>query len=60
MSIIGILVVLVIVGVCLYLVNSTIPMAGWVKNVINALAALFVFLWLLQVFGIYSTHISLK
>ena len=51
MSLIEILVVLLVVGVMLYLANQ-VPMAAWVKTTINALAALFVFLWLLQIFGL--------
>ena len=57
MNLIGILVVLVIVGVILYLVNSVIPMVPWMKTIINALAGIFVLLWLLQVFGLYETSI---
>ena len=48
---IQILVVLIIVGVILYVVNTVIPMVDWMKVVINAVAAIFVLLWLLQALG---------
>jgi hypothetical protein len=49
---IEILVVLVVIGVCLYLVNAYVPMAPPVKTVLNVLVVLFLVIWLLQVFGI--------
>jgi len=47
-----ILVVLVIVGVCLYLVNNFVPMAPPIKTIINVLVVLFVILYLLSAFGL--------
>ncbi len=52
MSLISIVVTLVIVGVILYLVNTIVPLPQWIRTLINALAGLFVFVWLLQVFGL--------
>ena len=51
---IQILVVLVVVGVALYLVNNFLPMAAPFKTVINVVAVLFLILWLLSAFGIFS------
>lgn len=51
---ISILVVLVIVGVVLYLLNTLVPMDSRIKTVINCLVFLFVFLWVLQVLGVWS------
>ncbi len=51
---ISILVVLVIAGVLLYLLNALIPMDPKFKMVINVLAALFLFLYCLQVLGVWS------
>ena len=53
---ISLLVTLVIVGVILYLLNALVPMDGRIKLVINALVCLFLFLYLLDVLGIY--HIA--
>lgn len=54
---ISILVFLVIVGILLYLVNAILPMPQWVKQVINALAILFIFLYVLDVLGLYHTGV---
>lgn len=49
---ISVLVVLIIVGVVLYLVQTYIPMAQPIKVVITVVVVLCLCLWLLQVFGI--------
>jgi hypothetical protein len=49
---IGVLLVLVIVGVCLYLVQTYIPMAAPIKTVITVVVVLMLCLWLLRVFGV--------
>ena len=49
---IGLLVVLVVVGVCLYLLNQYVPMAAPIKTIINVLVVLAVVIWLLQSFGL--------
>jgi len=49
---ISVLVVLVIVGVCLYLVQTYIPMAPPIKTVITVVVVLCLCLWLLTVFGV--------
>ncbi len=52
MPLIQVLVVLIVVGVLLWLVNSFIPMAGSIKSILNAVVVIFVVLWLLNVFGV--------
>jgi hypothetical protein len=52
MSILGILVVLVVVGVALYLINTYVPMAPPVKTIINVVVVLLLVIWLLNVFGL--------
>ena len=51
---ISIILTLIVIGVVLYLINAIIPMAEWVKTVINAVVALAVLIWLLQVFGLVT------
>ena len=51
---ISLLVTLVIVGVVLYLLNALVPMDGRIKMVINVLVCLFLFLYLLDVLGLWS------
>ncbi len=54
MGIIQLLVVLVVIGVCLYLVQTYIPMAAPIKTVITVVVVLFVCIWLLSAFGIFG------
>lgn len=58
MSLIGVLLVLVIVGVCLYLIETYVPMSPPIKTVIRVLVVLFIVLWLLQTFGIVGPTIG--
>ena len=50
MSLIGLIVVLVIVGVILWAVNSYIPMDAKIKNILNIAVVIVVVLWLLSLF----------
>jgi len=52
MPLIHVVVVLVVVGVLLWLVNSYIPMAGSIKGILNAVVVIAVVIWLLTVFGL--------
>jgi len=52
MPLVQILVVLIVVGVLLWLVNSFIPMAGSIKSILNAVVVILVVLWLLNIFGV--------
>ena len=51
MSAISLIVMLIIIGVLLYLVNTLIPMDAKIKTIINVVVVIIVLLWLLQVFG---------
>jgi len=52
MPLLQLLLVLVVVGVLLWLVNSFIPMQGTIKSILNAVAVICVVVWLLNVFGL--------
>ncbi|MDP1572323.1 MAG: Thivi_2564 family membrane protein [Vicinamibacterales bacterium] len=52
MPLVEIVVVLIVVGVLLWLVNTYIPMAGSIKSILNAVVVIAVVIWLLGVFGI--------
>ena len=52
MPLLQILMVLVVVGVLLWLVNSFIPMQGTIKSILNAVVVIATVLWLLNVFGV--------
>jgi len=52
MSILTVLIVLIVVGVILYLINTYIPMDSKIKSIINIVAVLLVIIWILKAFGI--------
>lgn len=52
MSLINLIVILVVVGVLLWAVNTYIPMDSKIKQILNIVVVIVVVLWLLQVFGI--------
>jgi len=52
MPLIQVLLVLIVVGVLLWLVNTYIPMAGSIKSILNAVVVIVVVIWLLNVFGL--------
>jgi hypothetical protein len=55
MPLIQILLVLIVVGVLLWLVNSFIPMQSTIKSILNAVVVIVVVLWLLNVFGLFHS-----
>ena len=52
MPLLQVLLVLVVMGVLLWLVNSFIPMQGTIKSILNAIVVIAVVVWLLNVFGL--------
>lgn len=54
MSLVSVVIVLIIVGVLLWLVNTYIPMDGKIKTILNVVVVIAVILWLLQGFGLLS------
>ena len=55
MPLLQILVVLMVVGVLLWLVNSFIPMQGKIKSILNGVVVIAVVLWLLNIFGLFHS-----
>ena len=54
MPILTIIIVLIVVGVLLWLINTYIPMQRSIKSILNAVVIIVVVLWLLKVFGLLS------
>jgi hypothetical protein len=52
MSLINLVIILVVVGVILWLINSYIPMQATIKKILNAVVVIAVVIWLLSVFGL--------
>jgi hypothetical protein len=55
MSLIGVILTLVVVGVLLWLLNNYIPMDGTIKRILNAVVVIVVVIWLLQAFGLIGS-----
>jgi hypothetical protein len=52
MTLINIIVILILVGLALWLVNTYIPMAAAIKSLLNVVVFVVVLVWLLQTFGL--------
>ena len=55
MSLIGLVLTLVVVGVLLWLLNNYVPMDSKIKTILNAVVVIVVVVWLLQVFGVLGS-----
>jgi len=62
MSIIGLIITLVVIGVILWLINTYIPMDPKIKTILNVVVIILLILWLLSLFvnlgslGTIGTH----
>ncbi len=52
MTLVDIVVVLIVVGLLLWLVDTYVPMAGGIKSLLNVVVFVVVLIWVLQVFGL--------
>ena len=55
MSLVTLIIVLVVVGVVLWLINSYIPMQATIKKILNVVVIIVVILWLLSAFGVIGS-----
>jgi hypothetical protein len=55
MPIITLLIVLIVVGVILWLVNTYVPMDRKIKGIFNAVVVIIVVIWLLREFGVLNS-----
>jgi hypothetical protein len=55
MPLIQLVIILVVVGVILWVINSYIPMQATIKTILNLVVVGAVVLWLLSVFGIIGS-----
>jgi len=60
MPLVQVVLVLIVVGVLLWLVNTYIPMASSIKSILNAVVVIVVVLWLLNVFGLMDNLSRLR
>lgn len=52
MSILTVILVIVVVGVLLWALNSFVPMDSKIKSILNIVVVILLILWLLQAFGV--------
>lgn len=55
MPLLTILIVLVVVGVILWLINTYIPMDRKIKSILNVVVVIIVIIWLLKAFGLLDS-----
>jgi len=60
MSLIGVILTLVVVGVLLWLLNNYVPMDSKIKAILNAVVVIVVVVWLLQAFGVLGSLRDLR
>ncbi len=54
MTLLTVIVVLLVVGVCLHLLNVYMPMDPKIKQILNVTVVVVVILWLLSAFGVWG------
>ena len=60
MPLLQLVMILIVVGVLLWLINSFIPMQGTIKSILNAVVVIVVVLWLLNIFGLFHSFSNLR
>jgi hypothetical protein len=55
MPLLNLVIVLCVVGVILWVINSYIPMQSTIKKILNVVVIIAVILWLLNVFGVIGS-----
>ena len=60
MPILTIIIVILVVGVLLWLINSFIPMQRTIKGILNAVVIIVLVIWLLKVFGLLESLGSIQ
>jgi hypothetical protein len=60
MPLINLIIILVVVGVILWVINSYIPMQSTIKKILNVVVIIVVVLWLLSVFGIIGNISNIR
>lgn len=60
MTLVQIVVILVVIGLVMWLINTYIPMAGAIKSLLNIVVFVVVLIWVLQTFGLIGAIPGLK
>jgi len=57
---ISLIILLVVLGLCLYLVETYIPMSPPIQMVLRVVVVLFSVIWLLRAFGIVDVPLNVR
>ena len=60
MPLVYIVLVLIVVGMALWLINTYIPMAGSIKTILNVVVVVSVCVWLLRALGLWTTVVAYR
>ena len=60
MPLIQLVIVLVVVGVILWVINSYIPMQSTIKRILNVVVIIVVIIWLLGAFGLIGNLSTIR
>jgi predicted membrane protein len=60
MPLIYIVLVLIVVGMALWLINTYIPMAGSIKAILNAVIVIAVCVWVLKAAGLWTQVLNYR
>jgi hypothetical protein len=60
MPLVNLVIVLIVVGVALWLINTYIPMAYSIKTILNVVVVVAVAIWVLQAAGMWGRITSYK
>jgi formate hydrogenlyase subunit 4 len=60
MPLINLVIILVVVGVILWMINTYIPMDSKIKSILNIVVVIVVIVWLLSVFGVIGSLSGLR
>ncbi|MFA4918493.1 MAG: Thivi_2564 family membrane protein [Thermodesulfovibrionales bacterium] len=60
MPLIQLVIVLVVVGVVLWVINSYIPMQATIKKILNVVVIIAVIIWLLSAFGVIGNLSTIR
>ena len=60
MPLLNLVIALIVVGVCLYLINTYIPMASSIKSILNVVVVVLVCVWVLQALGVWGSFSNFR
>lgn len=60
MPLIDLALVLIVIGVGLWLVNTYIPMAASIKTILNAVVVIAVCVWVLKAVGLWTSAVNYR